>query len=111
MSFAPLKSFEHQDWTPVVLRKTDKKIIPPLQPGNKQFQQLDGDEPEAPKTVGLSVGKQIQQARTAKKMTQKDLAQKINVKPSVIQEYETGSAIPEPKVTRKISQVLGIKIA
>lgn len=115
MSFASLKfdnvGFVHQDLKPIIFVKEDKKnSYVPNQPGHKQFKQLDSDEPEAPKVVGLSVGKQIQTARTQKKMSQKDLAMKINVKPNVIQEYESGKAIPDSKVIRKISQILGIKI-
>lgn len=101
----------HQDWNPVVWNKTDEKknnkTVYPA--GNKKFQELDSDEPEAPKPVGLSVGKQIQQARMKLKMTQKQLAQKINEKANVIQDYESGKAIPNPSVKRKIATVLNIK--
>ena len=43
-----------------------------------------------------------------KNMTQKDLAQKINVKPAVINEYESGKAIPNPKTLNNIKKILGI---
>jgi putative transcription factor len=32
----------------------------------------------------------------------------INEKPSVIQDYETGKAIPNPQVLSKLSRVLGV---
>ena len=41
-------------------------------------------------------------------MTQKELAQKINVKPAVINEYESGKAIPNPKTLNNIKKILGI---
>jgi|SRR3990172_707860 len=102
---------EHQDWTPIVLKKDEKKIIQPHPPGHKQYKNLDSNDPDAPKPVGLSIGKQIQQARLNKKMTQDELAQKINVKPNIIRDYENGKAIPDKKVIQKISQILGIKIS
>lgn len=34
--------------------------------------------------------------------------QLINEKPQIIQEYETGKAIPNPQVLSKMSRVLGV---
>ena len=45
-----------------------------------------------------------------KEMSQKDLAQKVNEKPSVIQEYEAGKAIPNPQILGKLERVLGVKL-
>ena len=42
--------------------------------------------------VDKSLSKAIMQARTAKKMTQKELATAINEKPQVVAEYESGKA-------------------
>ena len=50
------------------------------------------------------------QARTAKKMSQKDLGTKINEKPQVIQQYEGGKAVPNPQVISKIERALGVKL-
>jgi putative transcription factor len=44
------------------------------------------------------------------KLSQKDVAQKINEKPSVIQDYESGKAIPNPQVLSKLERVLGVKL-
>lgn len=52
------------------------------------------------KKVGLGLGKAIQQARAAKKMTQAQLAQAINEKPAVVNQYENGKAIPNGQVSR-----------
>ncbi len=60
--------------------------------------------------VDLSLSKSIMQARTAKKMTQKDLATAINEKPQVIAEYESGKAIPNPQIISKIERALGCKL-
>eukprot|EP00970_Alexandrium_tamarense_P009146 scaffold1803_cov195-Alexandrium_tamarense.AAC.22 len=51
--------------------------------------------------VDKSLSKAIMQARMAKKMTQKDLATKINEKPQVVGEYESGKAIPNGQIIVK----------
>mmetsp|Transcript_6143 Transcript_6143/g.12855 ORF Transcript_6143/g.12855 Transcript_6143/m.12855 type:complete len:178 (-) Transcript_6143:491-1024(-) len=61
-------------------------------------------------TVDKSLSKAIMQARTAKKLTQKDLATAINEKPQVIAQYESGKAIPNPQVISKIERKLGCKL-
>ena len=58
--------------------------------------------------VDKSLSKAIQQARMAKKMTQKDLATAINEKPQVIGEYENGKAIPNGQIIAKIERKLGV---
>jgi len=60
--------------------------------------------------VDRSLSKAIQQARTAKKMTQKELATKINEKPQVIGEYESGKAVPNGQIIVKIERALGCKL-
>mmetsp|Transcript_68653 Transcript_68653/g.151174 ORF Transcript_68653/g.151174 Transcript_68653/m.151174 type:complete len:139 (-) Transcript_68653:90-506(-) len=60
--------------------------------------------------VSSNLKTQIVQARTAKKMTQAQLAQQINEKPQVIQEYEQGKAIPNPQILSKMSRVLGVHL-
>ena len=49
-------------------------------------------------------------ARMDKKLTQAQLAQQINEKPNVIQEYESGKAIPNPQILSKLSRVLGVQL-
>ena len=101
---------DHQDWEPVVLRKNTERKTRYNAPGHKKFKKIDSEDVEAPKTLGLSAGRQIQQARAAKKMTQKELAQKINVKAQLITDYETGKAIPSRAILNKINHALGIVI-
>ena len=52
----------------------------------------------------------IMQARTAKKMTQAQLAQAINEKPQTVQEYEQGKAIPNNQILGKMERALGVKL-
>uniref|UniRef100_A0A8C7WYM1 Endothelial differentiation-related factor 1 n=1 Tax=Oryzias sinensis TaxID=183150 RepID=A0A8C7WYM1_9TELE len=60
--------------------------------------------------VPLEVGKVIQQGRQAKGLTQKDLATKVNEKPQIIADYESGKAIPNNQVMGKIERVIGMKL-
>jgi putative transcription factor len=60
--------------------------------------------------VDKALSKAIMQARTAKKMTQKELATKINEKPQVVAEYESGKAVPNPQIISKIERILGCKL-
>jgi len=60
--------------------------------------------------VDKSLSKAIMQARTAKKLTQKDLATAINEKPQVVAEYESGKAIPNPQIISKIERKLGCQL-
>lgn len=49
-------------------------------------------------------------ARAELKLTQKDLAQKVNEKPSVMQEYESGKAIPSVQILGKLERILGVRL-
>lgn len=60
--------------------------------------------------VDKALSKAIMEARMAKKMTQKDLATKINEKPQVVGEYESGKAIPNAQIIVKMEKVLGVKL-
>ena len=49
-------------------------------------------------------------ARLELKLTQKDVAQKINEKPSVVQDYESSKAIPNAQILGKLERILGVKL-
>jgi putative transcription factor len=68
------------------------------------------NEVAPPPKIAPSVGKAIQTARLEKGLSQKDAAQKINEKPSVLQDYESGKAIPNPQVLGKLERLLGVKL-
>ena len=77
----------------------------------KNLAKLENDtENFAVKKVDASLSKAIQQARIAKSMTQKALATAINEKPQVIQQYESGQAIPNPQILNKLDRALGIHL-
>lgn len=57
-------------------------------------------------SVTMELRKVIMQERGKAKMTQKDLATRINVKPQIIQEYESGKAIPNPMMLQKMERAI-----
>jgi putative transcription factor len=61
-------------------------------------------------TVNRNLSQAIQQARLARKLTQKQLATAINEKAQVIQQYESGQAIPNPQVLLKLDRALGVHL-
>lgn len=82
--------------------------------GNTEGQHLTKvdreNEVAPPKTVDKEVGKAMAAARQAKQWTQKDLGTKVNEKPSVINDYEAGRAIPSQQVLGKLERALGVKL-
>eukprot|EP00922_Rhytidocystis_sp_ex-Travisia-forbesii_P019976 GHVS01029472.1.p1 GENE.GHVS01029472.1~~GHVS01029472.1.p1 ORF type:complete len:216 (+),score=42.01 GHVS01029472.1:42-689(+) len=54
--------------------------------------------------------KALQQARLDKKMTQAQLAQAVNEKTSVINDYEAGRAIPNGQLVGKLKRILGAQL-
>ncbi|KAI0781203.1 ylMBF1 [Trametes elegans] len=95
---------------------TDKKVTGGLNKAHigtdhQRIAKLDRENEVAPPPkIAPSVGKAIQQARMDKQLSQKDCAQKINEKPSVLQDYESGRAIPNPQILAKLERVLGVKL-
>merc|ERR1712187_1095577 len=61
-------------------------------------------------TVSYDFKMALQQARLAKKMTQVQLASQINEKSTVINEYESGKAIPKGDVINKLNRALGVRL-
>lgn len=112
----------HQDWKPVVwTKKTDKKKTAKkgsvaVTSTNKNFQSQgtgkkikDGDEVQRIPTVGIAIGKQIAQARNVKKMTQKELANKMNITTQIIQLNECGKATKNNGLLARFERALGTK--
>ena len=101
-----MQQYTGQDWKPVIFTKK-----PNLSVENKQNnQKYVGDEIEKKPTISSSNSKLIQGGRTAKKMTQQQLAQKINKDQKTIQLYESGKVAPDYTVMCKIEKALGIKL-
>ena len=92
----------YQDWTPMILNKTVSKG-----PVVRQVRVEDETEAKRIKKVSTEMRTTIQKKRLALKMTQKQLADAINVRAHVVQEYESGKAVPDSKVINKLTRVLG----
>lgn len=122
-----------QDWTPVTLTKTAKQKAVGLSSaqavaqgklagivetqkkhdseGARKLGKLEDSTDEFKHaTVSPTLSKAIAQARQAKKMTQAQLATAINERPQIIQEYESGKAIPNPQILNKLDRALGIHL-
>lgn len=80
-------------------------------PEGQRLTKLDATDDVVPtKKLDANVGKAIQSGRQEKKLTQKDLATKINEKPQVINDYEAGRAVPNQQVLGKLERALGVKL-
>lgn len=119
-----MHNLEHQDWKPVTLNRlyTDKEKLKNAQRtgttisisknnGQNKSARLDAEtENFNILKSGLTLGKEIQQGRSAKNLTQKQLATMLNEKPQIIQQYENGNAIPNAQVINKLQKTLGVKL-
>jgi len=78
---------------------------------HQKIAKLDRENEVAPPPkIAPTVGRAMMAARSELKLTQKDVAQKINEKPSVLQDYEAGKAIPNPQILGKLERALGVKL-
>ena len=117
-------SHSHQDWNSVTIGKVTKTsensqtISRPhvSKPSNgvKVEKIIDPNDPNAepetrPVMITHTLSQQIQQARVAKGMTQKELANAISIPVSVINEYERGDAVHNINYITKIKNYLGIR--
>lgn len=98
------------------LISTDKKYVTgnkTSDPNGQRLTKIDRENEVAPPPkIDASVGKAMAKARGEKTppMTQKDLATKVNEKPSVINDYESGRAVPSQQVLAKLERALGVKL-
>ena len=114
----------HQDWKPVILRKTNTQlkkeekvkkttVLNPKGPNSKKTdinaKKLDSDEIQPIKFIPKETAKNIQQARIAKKITQQELANRLNVKKTIINDLESGKMILDKSFINKVEKKLGIK--
>ena len=62
------------------------------------------------KHIDPAVSKVIIQNRQKLGITQKDLAVKINEKPQIVSEYESGKALPNQSILGKLERALNVKL-
>lgn len=106
---------EHQDWKQVVFTKNTKVLEKNsikqninIMPGTGK-KIIDENDIQKMPTVGINIGKQIQTSRCNNKISQKELAQKMNVPIQIIQQHENGKAIKNNAILSKFEQVLKTK--
>ncbi|RVW19548.1 Multiprotein-bridging factor 1a [Vitis vinifera] len=87
----------------LVKNRLEKEEPPCSNYGSSNFLRADDRVP-------TELKKSIMQARMDKKLTQSQLAQMINEKPQIIQEYESGKAIPNQQIIVKLERALGVKL-
>ena len=112
----------HQDWKVQVVRTANKGKAAGGSPAAGQsarkvsahaakmmkLENANGDEGRP--AISLSTAQTIRQGRTARGMTQKQLAQAINEKPANIVAYEAGTMIVPNASAGKIERALGVKL-
>lgn len=115
---------DHQDWKPVVLKKshaqlkkegklnqTKEIIAKNSRPNSNSITpqnawKLDGEDVAPPKYIPKETSKLIQQARMAQKLSQQDLANKLCVKKNIINDLESGKMILDKQFISKVKKVL-----
>tara|TARA_Y200000002_G_scaffold381644_1_gene396231 strand:+ start:566 stop:916 length:351 start_codon:yes stop_codon:yes gene_type:complete len=110
-----MSTFEHQDWNTVKFVK--RKEYTPKEKSEKQrtheavthMSKLENENYRPPKPEKV-LGKALQQARTSKKMSQKDLATKLNTKSQSVQLWEAGKQVIPGQYINSINRVLGINL-
>ena len=114
-----------QDWETVILRNknaqtnlkakregnTETKAKNQMSEAQIRAAKLDRDnESTRVETVSNELKTLIIKARNAKNLTQKQLANLVQMKPADIQLYENGKAIPKHQDIMKLQRALGVKL-
>lgn len=108
--------YQHQDWEPVVLRKKSttetETVLRKKEEGPVNKKKVDQNLEEFKhKKIPKNISDAIMKRRIELKMTQAQLAQKINERPSVVNEIENGSAPTYNHVhVNKILRALGLTL-
>lgn len=111
---------EHQDFRVITIGSKDKKknnlnreiVKKNISNSNNIYKvnatKLENSDDIQIKYVDRDVVKKIIQARTLQKISQQDLANKLNVRKSVITELESGKMLKNNQFVSKVKKVLRI---
>ena len=102
----PTSGSNFQDWEPVILKS---KPVATKYQGNPKPKSDDDDEIKI-KKINRELQVALQKARLSNKLSQKDVAQKMNVKPIDITNYENGKAIPNNAFISKLERFYKVKL-
>jgi len=104
----------HQDWEPVIIHgksQPNKCVSRRSHTEITKDQKLEREEIGTHVKVGVTTAKAIQKARIIKGYnTQRELAMAVGVTPGIINSYESGKALPDPKTMQKLRRVLNVKL-
>jgi len=95
----------HQDWSPVVLKKKSPVVHKPISNPKKEEKEEGFQEP--PRFFSKQFGQNLSQLRQKQNLTRVMLAQKLNVKESVISSLENGTEVYNGQLLSKLKRVLG----
>ena len=112
----------HQDWEPVVIGMKKKNKAPAgaapsaagtattvsNKPAWKIEQQVDADHGKPLKYVSRDDAKAIIKARIAMKLSQKEVAMRLNLQVKDVNDIESGKAVENRLILSKIRRVLQI---
>ena len=109
----------HQDWTTVIINGKKNRAVKQQKkednkrkqnaPGTKLFRKLDEGEIVTVEKVGRVRGAELAQARNAKKLKQKDVANRLSLKQTVINDWETGKAPFSKGLYKKLRRLYGLE--
>ena len=115
-------SLSHQDWTPVIVSGKNPIATRPAkveiqERGQQQVRQevaqqmakLNETENFHVQRVPIALSQEIIRARCAMKLSQKELAYRMNLQTSIISTYENGTAIPNHQILQKIARTLQVQ--
>ena len=100
---------EHQDWKPLIINKKNNKNEEKKQYVKTKEQKLKESEENgnlSHKKMDLEFGKSLQKYRLSKNMTQKDIAQKLNISFKDINEIENGKMKHNGPLMSKIKRMM-----
>lgn len=100
---------EHQDWKPLIINKKNNKNEEKKQYVKTKEQKLKESEENgnlSHKKMDLEFGKSLQKYRLSQNMTQKDIAQKLNISFKDINEIENGKMKHNGQLMGKIKRLM-----
>ena len=112
----PSKDGVFQDWENITYKKKSNETLSNEKKDRvklsdeaiRLYKVENNDENEKHKKIDHKHCQLIQKGRLAKKMSQKDLARKLNMDANLISQYESGKAIPNRQILNKLSRELNI---
>ena len=117
-----MEHLDHQDWKQIIIHTKNKNVNDSNVKKTKVIKNKNGEKNKIDnkldkkveegdmkhKNISLNLRQEIQKRRTSQNLTQKDLATKVNLPTTVINEIESGKAIYNHQHINKIKRYLKI---